>query len=105
LAIPAAAASLVVRFRRSRGQERQQLKWLAYAAAMLGGGVLGVTLVGCLDQLGWIRPQFTRPLGIVLGGVAILGVTGLPVTAGLAILRYRLYEIDRSIHRTGGDGL
>jgi hypothetical protein len=41
LAVPAAAASLVVRFRRSRGQERQQLKWLAYAAAMLGVGVLG----------------------------------------------------------------
>ena len=100
LAIPAAAASLVVRFRRSRGQERQQLKWLAYAAAMLGVGVLGATLVGFLDQLGWIRPQFTRPVGIVLGGVAILGVTGLPVAAGLAILRYRLYEIDRIINRT-----
>jgi hypothetical protein len=100
LAIPAAAASLVIRFRRSRGQERQQLKWLAYAAAMLGVGVLGVTLVGFLDQLGWIRPQFTRPVLTVLGGVAILGVTGLPVTAGLAILRYRLYEIDRIINRT-----
>ena len=105
LAIPAAAASLVIRFRRSRGQERQQLKWLAYAAAMLGVGVLGVTLVGFLDQQGWIPPQFTRPLGIVLGGVAILGVTGLPVTAGLAILRYRLYDIDRIINRTVVYGL
>jgi hypothetical protein len=100
LAIPAAAASLVVRFRRSRGQERQQLKWLAYAAATLGVGVLGVTLVGFLDQLGWVRPQVTEPAGIVLGGVAILGVTGLPVTAGLAILRYRLYDIDRLVNRT-----
>jgi hypothetical protein len=100
LAIPAAAASLVVRFRRSRGQERQQLKWLAYAAAMLGLGLLGMGLVGFLDQLGWIRPQFTRPVWTVLGGVAILGVTGLPVTAGSAILRYRLYEIDRIINRT-----
>jgi hypothetical protein len=100
LAIPAAAASLVVRFRRSRGQERQQLKWLAYAAAMLGLGLLGMGLIGFLDQLGWIRPQFTRPVWTVLGGVAILGVTGLPVTAGIAILRYRLYEIDRLINRT-----
>jgi hypothetical protein len=100
LALPAAAASLVVRFRRSRGQERQQLKWLAYAAAMLGVGVLGRELVAILDQLGWVRPPSTRPVGAVLAGLAILGVTALPVTAGLAILKYRLYEIDRIINRT-----
>jgi hypothetical protein len=100
LAIPAAAASLVVRFRRARGQERQQLKWLAYAAAMLGLGVLGRELVAILEQVGWVRPQSTRPVAAVLGGVAILGVTALPVTAGLAILKYRLYEIDRIINRT-----
>jgi hypothetical protein len=100
LAIPAAAASLVIRFRRSRGQERQQLKWLAYAAAMLGVAVLGEGLVGLLEQLGWTRPQITQPVLTVLGGVAILGVTGLPITAGLAILKYRLYEIDRIINRT-----
>jgi MFS family permease len=100
LALPAAAASLVVRFRRSRGEERQQLKWLAYAAAMLGLGLLGIGLVDILEQLGGVRPQFTRPVAAVLAGVAILGVTGLPVTAGLAILKYRLYEIDRIINRT-----
>ena len=100
LAIPAAAASLVVRFRRSRGQERQQLKWLAYAAAMLGLGLVGIGLVDILDQLGWVRPPSTRPVGAVLAGVAILGVTALPVTAGMAILKYRLYEIDRIISRT-----
>jgi hypothetical protein len=100
LAIPAAAASLVIRFRRSRGQERQQAKWLAYAAAMLGLGVLGRELVAILEQLGWVRPQSTRPVAAVLAGLAILGVTGLPVTAGLAILKYRLYEIDRIINRT-----
>jgi hypothetical protein len=100
LAIPAAAASLVVRFRRSVGQERQQLKWLAYAAAMLGLAVLGIELVAILDRLGWVRPPSTRLAGAVLGGLAILGVTALPVTAGLAILKYRLYEIDRIINRT-----
>jgi hypothetical protein len=100
LALPAAAASLVVRFRRSRGQERQQLKWLAYAAAMLGVGLLGIGLVDVLEQLGWVRPPSTRPVAAVLGGVAILGVTALPVTAGIAVLKYRLYEIDRLISRT-----
>jgi hypothetical protein len=100
LALPAAAASLVVRFRRSRGQERQQLKWLAFAAALLGVGLLGIGLVDILEQLGWVRPQSTRPVGAVLGGVAILGVTALPVTAGLAVLKYRLYEIDPIINRT-----
>jgi MFS family permease len=100
LALPAAAASLVVRFRRSRGQERQQLKWLAFAAALLGVGLLGIGLVDILEQLGWVRPQSTRPVGAGLGGVAILGVTALPVTAGLAVLKYRLYEIDPIINRT-----
>jgi hypothetical protein len=100
LAIPAAAASLVIRFRRSVGVERQQLKWLAYAAAMLALGVLGVALGGILNQLGWASSQLAEPMGTVLGGTAILGVTGLPITAGIAILRYRLYEIDRLINRT-----
>jgi hypothetical protein len=100
LAIPAAAASLVVRFRRSRGEERQQLKWLAYAAAILGFGVLGIGLVVLLNQLGWVSTQLAKPVGVMLGGVAILGETALPVTAGIAILKYRLYEIDRLINRT-----
>jgi hypothetical protein len=100
LAIPAAAASLVVRFRRSRGEERQQLKWLAYAAAVLGFGVLGIGLVVLLNQLGWVSTQLAKPVGVMLGGVAILGETALPVTAGIAILKYRLYEIDRLINRT-----
>jgi hypothetical protein len=100
LAIPAAAASLVVRFRRSRSQERQQLKWLAYAAALLGFGVLGSGLIAVPQQLGWARPQVTGPVMTVLGGVAILGVTGLPITAGIAVLKYRLYDIDRLINRT-----
>jgi hypothetical protein len=100
LAIPAAAASLVVRFRRARGVERQQLKWLAYAAALLGLGVLGLGVVAGLTGLGWIRPSSAQPMATVTGAVAILGLTGLPVMAGMAILRYRLYEIDRLINRT-----
>jgi hypothetical protein len=79
----AAMVSLVVRFRRSRGEERLQLKWFTYA-----GALLPVVLVG--DFL-------PAAAGDVLFAV---GISLLPVAAGIAILRYRLYEIDRLINRT-----
>jgi hypothetical protein len=79
----AAVASLVVRFRRSRGEERLQLKWFTYASALLP-----LVLVG--DFL-------PAAVGNVLFAV---GISLLPVAAGIAILRYRLYEIDRLINRT-----
>jgi len=80
----AACASLVLRFRRARGEERQQLKWFAYAATlMVLSSVVGGTLIPA-------------------GGDLVAGVTIalLPVAAGIAILRYRLYDIDRLINRT-----
>jgi MFS family permease len=79
----AAVVSLVVRFRRSRGEERLQLKWFTYA-----GALVPLVLVG--DFL-------PAAVGNVLFAV---GITLLPVAAGIAILRYRLYEIDRLINRT-----
>jgi hypothetical protein len=98
LVVPAAVACLIVRFRRSRGEERQQLKWLAYAGAMLAAGALITPLVGFLDQAGVVH--LAPSLGTLAAGLALLGLTGLPVAAGLAILRYRLYDIDRLINRT-----
>ena len=83
LLVVAAVVSLVVRFRRSRGEERLQLKWFTYAAA-----VLPVVLVG--DYL----PDAVSNL------LFAVGISLLPVAAGLAVLRYRLYEIDRLINRT-----
>jgi hypothetical protein len=78
-----AFGSLVVRFRRSRGEERQQLKWFTYAAALVPLSVLGDALPA------------------VVGDLAIdLPIVFLPVAAGIAILRYRLYDIDRLINRT-----
>jgi hypothetical protein len=79
----AAFGSLVLRFRRSRGGERQQLKWFAYA-----GGLL--PLAGLAEFL----PR------LVVSLVFTLPIVFLPVAAGIAILRYRLYEIDRLINRT-----
>jgi hypothetical protein len=79
----AAVVSLVVRFRRSRGDERLQLKWFTYAGALLPVVLLGDFLPAAA--------------GDVLFAV---GISLLPVAAGIAILRYRLYEIDRLINRT-----
>ena len=79
----AAFGSLVLRFRRSRGEERQQLKWFTYASALL-------PLAGLDDFL-------PAPVGDLLFGVPIVF---LPVAAGIAILRHRLYDIDRLINRT-----
>ena len=78
-----AFVSLVLRFRRARGEERQQLKWFTYA------GVL-VPLFGLVDLL-------PAPVD---GIVSAAPIVFLPVAAGIAILRYRLYDIDRLINRT-----
>jgi hypothetical protein len=83
LLIVVAMVSMVVRFRRSRGDERLQLKWFTFAAALLPLVVLGDLLPDTVSSL-------------LLAAVIAL----LPVAAGIAILRYRLYEIDRLINRT-----
>ncbi len=79
-------ASLVVRLRRSAGVERQQLKWFAYASALLVAVAPFVVVL-------WSRTVVVQVLFPVV-------LCGLPIAAGIAILRYRLYEIDRVINRT-----
>ena len=95
-----AAAAIVVRFRRARGVERQQLKWLVYAAACLALAITGTAALffsparTVLDPSAAIPPQ-------MFGGVPVaLGFAAIPVAVGIAILRYRLYEIDLLINRT-----
>lgn len=84
--IAGAIVSLVIRFRGSVGLERLQLKQLVLAASfILPTGILAVTF--------WYQSSLVR----VLLGIALLA---LPVAAGLAILRYRLYDIDVVINRT-----
>jgi hypothetical protein len=89
-ALVAAGASLVVRLRRARGEQRQQLKWLAYAAAV-AATTQAVNLVTFL--LWGIRP------GVLVAAYAC-ALAAIPVAAGIAILRHRLYDIDRLINRT-----
>jgi hypothetical protein len=81
-----AALSLVQRFRRSHGVQRQQLKWFSYAAA--------------LTFLGLVLGDYLLPNAAVLGMLSGVIYDLIPVAAGVAILRYRLYDIDRLINRT-----
>jgi hypothetical protein len=92
----AAAVSLVGRFRHARGVERLQLRWVALAAVLVGLGAVGVLL------------------SLAVGGSAagILGDLGIgcclvvpPVATGAAVLRYRLYDLDRIFSRTLAYGL
>jgi hypothetical protein len=75
----ASISSLIVRFRRSQEVERQQLKWFTYAGAL-------VLLAPVSNSL--------------LGNISYVLVIALPLAVGIAILRYRLYDIDRLINRT-----
>jgi hypothetical protein len=93
LAVVVGAGSLVVRFRRAQGVERQQLRWVAAAAAL--------ALLGAVVALG----------GLVLGATTVvswaisLSFAVLPLAIGVAILRYRLYDLDHIISRTLAYGL
>jgi hypothetical protein len=83
-------ASLVLRFRSSRGVQRQQLKWFTYAA------LLGIGTWALLDSTGG-TDRLPNPLHVI---ATILGLWIIRAAIGVAILRYRLYDIDRLIHRT-----
>jgi hypothetical protein len=87
-------ASQVLAWRRASGERRQQLKWLMSGAAVCMAAVAVTALVGTLDK-STSSPAFTAVLDVVFVGVA-----ALPVSIGVAILKYRLYDIDRIISRT-----
>jgi hypothetical protein len=87
------AGSLVARFRRARGTERQQLRWLALAAALTGAAAAVVGIGMAVDATA--VPLFAAGVCLAL----------LPLATGAAILRYRLYDLDRIISRTLAYGL
>jgi hypothetical protein len=86
--IPAAAVSMLLRLRRARGIERQQLKWIATAAALFAVACLGAATTFSLggEELGQI--------------MVLMAYSAFPVAAGYAILRHRLYDIDVVVNRT-----
>ena len=98
--ILASALSLVLRYRRSRGEERQQIKWIAFAASVVGVMYL-IAMVSAFifPSRAWFAAG--SPLWLdLLAYAALLSFTGLPIAVGLAVLRYRLYNIDLLINRT-----
>jgi len=94
VALMIGAWSLVGRFRRARGIERQQLRWLAYAAWLAATAML-IAMVALMADLS------SNLLDAALGVCAAL----LPLATGAAILRYRLYDLDRIVSRTLAYGL
>lgn len=83
----ASAVSLIVRMRRAGRAERQQIKWLAYGGAVVVGAVF----------VGGVISVWSGDVGIAL---ISLGLLGVPIFTGVAIARYRLYDIDIVINRT-----
>jgi hypothetical protein len=94
VAVALSTVSMALRFRRSTGAERQQLKWFAAATLLVVGGLiltfaaeLGTRRAETISQIGWT----------ILTTGAVLAI---PLATGVAILRYRLYDIDVVINRT-----
>jgi hypothetical protein len=88
LTVLVCVGSLILRFVRSRGEERQQIKWFAYAVVVL-------TLLILISVIG--GDYGAESLWAIVFAV---GIVSIPVATGIAILRYRLYEIDILINRT-----
>ena len=104
LCILASILSLILRYRRSWGEERQQIKWIAFAASFAGSGFV-IAMVSALISFVFV-PETpggadTDPLWFeLLFSVVLMSFGGVPIAVGFAVLRYRLYDIDVVINRT-----
>jgi hypothetical protein len=87
-----AVASLFLRYRRASGVERQQIKWFAYAAA--------VVVLGAILAYGVYRAMGSQWAWWVGQSLLAVGFVGIPIAVGIAILKYHLYDIDLLINRT-----
>ncbi|TMK44223.1 MAG: GAF domain-containing protein [Actinobacteria bacterium] len=85
--------SLVQRFRRASGDEREQIKWFGFAAGLL----VGWLVLSTIGQAAGIKLLYDSELNTVLSGVSFVA---LPLAVGVAILKYRLYDIDIVIRKT-----
>ena len=95
----AAVASLLRRRRSASAVERQQLKWVGYAGAILAMAFIG-TSVAFFSPLRELDPDAAVPVTMFGGIPFVTGLIAVPIAVGVAVLRYRLYEIDALISRT-----
>jgi hypothetical protein len=104
LCIFASAVSMVLRYRRSRGEVRQQIKWVAFVASFSGLSYLIVMISQLVFVLNASETNGSVPQfpwwAEVLFSVAVLSFAGVPAAIGFAVLKYRLYDIDVVINRT-----
>ncbi|WP_141715222.1 AfsR/SARP family transcriptional regulator [Micromonospora rhizosphaerae] len=83
------ALAFAIRFRSARGVARQQMKWMAYAVAVLVAASIAASALSAAGAPGWL-----------VGNLNLLPLVGLPLAVGVAVLRYRLWDIDAVIRRT-----
>jgi hypothetical protein len=105
LCILASAVSLIMRYRRSGGEVRQQIKWIAFSASFLGlvfvSAMVGSLILYFFAAGTWESTADNPPLWLDLLFIAMLmSFGGVPIAVGFAVLRYRLYNIDLLINRT-----
>jgi hypothetical protein len=99
LCILASAVSLVLRYRRSGGEVREQIKWIAFAALFVGVLFLvdiGASLLLTSGAAVGVEPPWLK----LLDQFGFLSFTAVPIAVGFAVLKYRLYDIDVIINRT-----
>jgi hypothetical protein len=100
LCMLASALSLVMRYRRSRGDVRQQIKWIAFAASLVALTYL-IAIVALFIHPSEIWLAAGLPLWLdLIEYAALLSITSVPIAIGFAVLKYRLYDIDVIINRT-----
>jgi signal transduction histidine kinase len=110
LLIAVGALSLLARLRQARGRQRQQVKWLAYAAVLLTAVFVAVLIWRPIEQLTTYRPNPSSaniwdPTGLGRASLIAMARWAVYLAIGIAVLRHRLYDIDRIINRTVVYGL
>jgi hypothetical protein len=100
LCVLVSAASLVLRYRRSGAEVREQIKWLAFAASFVGVTYLSSVIVGIFFVPALFSSKDTTLVLLSLSqGVVLMSFAGVPTAIGFAVLKYRLYDIDIIINR------